>query len=209
MLDQLLNYWIVKASLVAVGVILLTNPQWWWPKLRDSKLLFKMRPYYNLPKVLRGSELEKLIRALETAQNERDKYKQQVEDTKVEYAKTLLNVSREYEQRIADKESELSQLQDKYKDRQTEYGKAVLWTIGREWESRGLTVAVQYIRIEESEQAKKIRSLLSYHLQSGDPLNSKKYPAEHINLPFNNPSRDARIMTSVAMSRMHLTDTTY
>ena len=157
----------VSLFFIISGGLILTYPQW-YPRLRE-----KMRPFYSkLPIVLWGSELEKLERALEIAQNERDKYKQQVED----------------------KDRELSTVWSGYKALQEEHGNAVLWANGQECTSRRLTVAVQYVSVGDYDLAKKIRWLLAYHLQSRDLVNSKKYPAKHITLPFNNPSRDARIV---------------
>ena len=100
----------------------------------------------------------------------------------------------ECKRQVEDKRNQLSELRDMYEDRQKEYGKACLWVAGQKCNSRGLTVAVQYVKIEDIELAKKIRGLFAYHLQSRDPLNSKKYPAEHINTPFDNPSREVRIV---------------
>ena len=93
-------------------------------------------------------------------------------------------------QQIEDKDRELSDLRGKYEVLQKEHGHAVLWAAGQECKSRGLSVAVQYVRIEDSELAKNIRSDFAYYLQGG-----YKHPStEHINLPFNNPSMSARIV---------------
>ena len=184
-MEGLFNHSVVSWFFIISGGLILTYPQW-HPKLRD-----KMRPFNpRLLYVLRRSELKQLKLDLENAQTDRDKYKRQVEDTKVEYAKTLLSVSGKYEQQVEDKERELSDLRGRYEALQKEHGHAVLWATGQECKSRGLSVAVQYVRIEDSELAKKIRSCFAYYLQSG-----YKHPStEHINLPFNNPSMSARIV---------------
>ena len=172
-MDEFVESFWVRVSLIVSGGSILTYPQW-YPKMRDKALPILSRILYVLLKKLKPGPVDA----------------QEAKNKKIQDAKILPSVSRQYAQQIENKDRELSDLRGKYEALQKQHGHAVLWATGQECKSRGLSVAVQHVRIEDSELANNIRSYFAYYLQSG-----YMHPStEHVNLPFNNPSMAARIV---------------
>ena len=99
----------------------------------------------------------------------------------------------EYKGAVEDKEKKLSDCRGKHEALRKDYGGAILWVQGRNWKSRGLSVAVQHVRVEDAELAKRIRGLLADRLQ-GDSHSRENHKVEHILIPFDNPSGTARVV---------------
>ena len=138
-------------------------------KIRERNKEENQQKKSNLESLRKKLDLAML--EVESAQDQRDEYKRQVED----------------------KEKKLSDCWGANEVLREDYGKAILWVQGRDWKSRELSVAVQHVRIEDAELAKQIRGLLAVHLQD-DSYSKENHTVEHILLPFENPSSTARVV---------------
>ena len=146
----------------------------------------------------RKNKINELEICLSEVTTERDKYKEEFQqkkshleglDVKLTAAMVQVSLAKgqrdEYKQEVEDREKKLSDCWSAKEALHKDYGKAVLWAAGRNWKSRELSVAVQYVRVEDAKLAKQIRGLLAVHLQ-GDSYS--KETGDHILLPFENPS---------------------
>ena len=112
----------------------------------------------------------------------------------------------EYKGSVEDKEKKLSDCLGRNEALWKKYGKAVLWTQGRNWKSKDLSVAVQHVRLDDAELAKQIRGLLAIHLQD-DSYSNENHTVEHILLPFENPSFTRVVLFSDSEVGIEVQDT--
>ena len=179
--------WYAVSAIALVSAIAVWNwpirMTWWWHSLASTSPLKALKELITNERELKN-QLELVRIKANVYEGQRDEYKRQAED----------------------KEEKLSDCRGRNEALWKDYGKAVLWKQGRNWKSRELSVAVQHVRVEDTELAKQIRGLLAVHLQ-GDSYSKENHTVEHILIPFENPSCTRVVLFSDSEVGIEVQDT--